>query len=101
MELTARELAFRLRMHEGDLKRKLCNYQIQPWIIYTNLRAPFAVNLNKDSLNILENLVLPKHKTAKSEFYKKAFSKLKEEVLEDEHRNEKYGFNCFWISIYT
>lgn len=95
MELTAREIAFRLRMYEGDLKRKLCNYQIQPWIIYTNLRAPFAVDLNKDSLNILENLVLPKHKTAKSEFYTKAFSKLKEEVLEYERKNTKNSFNCF------
>ena len=95
MKLTARELAFRLRMHEGELKRKLCNYQIQKWIIYTNLRAPFAIELNRDSLNILENLVLPTRKTAKSEIYQKAFSRLKEEVLEDERKNKKYGFNCF------
>lgn len=95
MELTARELAFRLRMHEGELKRKLCNYQIQKWIIYTNLRAPFAIELNRDSLNILENLVLPTRKTAKSEIYQRAFNRLKEEVLEDERKNKKYGFNCF------
>lgn len=94
MILTARELAFRLHMHEGELKRKLCNYQIQKWIIYTHLKAPHAIELNEDSLYVLEKFVIPKSHTLNREKKLKAFEELKEEILKDE-RKKKQHFNCF------
>lgn len=83
MEITARELAQRLKMNEGNIKCKLSNYQLQKYVKYKTTRSPYSIILNEKSLAILEHLLIPINNTNsfKRNFKIQKFKELEKEVL--------------------
>lgn len=97
MQITVKKLAEKIDMDVNYLKMKLGNYQMQKYVRYHHTRSPYSVILNKQSLEILERLVIPVNNTNsfKRKMKIKILDELREEVLKDVVEQPKPYFNCF------
>ena len=60
IEISTKELARQLNITEWSLRRKLCNYQLQPYVIYKRWAAPKAIKITPEVIQILKTLLCVK-----------------------------------------